>query len=93
MTGPPPTRAPQQAAPTPWHQEPLVILVLAFTLLGPFAIPMVWQSPKFTKGVKIGLTAILLLLSILFLALAVVVAWIVVVHFQTLADAFQQLES
>lgn len=90
MSQPPPPPV-SEAKPTPWHQEPVVILVLAFTLLGPFAIPMIWRSPKFTKGAKIALSLLLIALSLAALAILAWVAWILFAHLQELADLSQQL--
>lgn len=87
---PPPPRE-TASRPTPWHQEPLVILVLAFTLLGPFAIPMVWQTPKFSKGIKVVLTVVLVVLTLAAMVLTAWVVWLLVVHFRALAEAMREL--
>ncbi|MCP4643929.1 MAG: hypothetical protein GY851_26030 [bacterium] len=35
-----------------WYQSPIAILVLAFTVLGPLAIPLVWRSPQMGTKAK-----------------------------------------
>ena len=39
-----------------WYHEPWVVLLLLFFVLGPFGLPLVYQSPKFNRGWKIILT-------------------------------------
>ncbi len=39
-----------------WYLRPLGVLVLLFVVLGPFALPLLYKSPKFNKTLKIILT-------------------------------------
>lgn len=41
------------------------ILVMLFIFAGPFAIPLLWQSGKFPKGIKIGLTILVILIALI----------------------------
>jgi len=41
-----------QVASSPWYYEPVWILILAFAVLGPFALPLVWRTPKLGLGSK-----------------------------------------
>ena len=39
-----------------WYLQPIGIILLLFFVLGPFALPLLYRSPRFTKGWKIVLT-------------------------------------
>lgn len=39
-----------------WYYRPTWVLILLFLVLGPFALPYLWRSPRFTRGLKIVLT-------------------------------------
>ena len=40
----------------PWYHRPGWVLVLLFVILGPLALPYLWKSPRFSRGMKIALT-------------------------------------
>lgn len=42
-----------------WHQRPTVVII-ALLMIGPFALPMVWASPAFTKPAKIVITILVI---------------------------------
>ncbi len=46
-----------------WYYRPAV-LILAFLCVGPFALPLVWLNPNFSRKTKIIITAVVLVLSI-----------------------------
>jgi len=46
-----------------WYLRPVTIII-AILAVGPFAIPLVWLSPAFKKWLKVTLTVLLILLSI-----------------------------
>ena len=62
----------RQAQDTAWYYQPIWVFVLAFAVLGPFALPLVWMSPKMSVGAKIGMTIALLVYTILCLYYAYV---------------------
>ena len=41
-----------------WYARPWVILVLLFVVLGPFALPLLWRSPSFSRPMKLVLTVL-----------------------------------
>ena len=41
-----------------WYLSPPGVLVLLFVVLGPFALPLLYKSPKFNKVQKIVLTIV-----------------------------------
>ena len=55
---------------TKWYFKPYLI-VIAFLCVGPLALPMVWFHPRFSRGMKIGITAVVIILTC-FLAVALV---------------------
>ncbi len=50
----------RQDAGSAWYYHPVLILLLAFCVLGPFALPLLWRSPRMsTTGKAISTAAIL----------------------------------
>ncbi len=39
-----------------WYLRPIPVVLLLFFVLGPFGLPLVYKSPKFSRTVKIILT-------------------------------------
>ncbi len=39
-----------------WYLRPLGVVILLFFVLGPFGLPLLYKSPKFSKKSKILLT-------------------------------------
>ena len=39
-----------------WYYRPFWVLVLCFVVLGPFGLPYLWRSPRFSRGAKIFLS-------------------------------------
>ena len=52
----PPASREVLAKPPHWTENPIVVLLGLFILLGPLAVPMLWRSRRFTRGWKVGLT-------------------------------------
>ena len=48
-----------------WYYEPAWILALALLVVGPFALVLVWKSPKLSLAAKAALAAIILVYSAL----------------------------
>ncbi len=44
-----------------WYLNPIVVLVLLFLVLGPFALPLLYRSRGFSGGMKLILTVIVLI--------------------------------
>lgn len=51
---------------------PYVLLMLF--MVGPFAIPLLWQSPKFSKGAKIFWTVLVILMALVAIAVTTFLA-------------------
>ena len=44
-----------------WYLRPIGVLVLLFFVLGPFGLPLLYKSPKFSKASKVMLTIVVIL--------------------------------
>ncbi len=53
------------------------VLVLLFAAIGPLAFPVLWRSPKFSRGWKVFLTV----LVVIFTVVVVVVLWYAIDRF------------
>jgi len=39
-----------------WYLRPVIVVLLLFFVLGPFGLPLLYKSPKFSKKLRIILT-------------------------------------
>ena len=44
--------------PLKWYYRPAGVLLLLFVVLGPFGLPYLWKSPRFSRGMKVALTVL-----------------------------------
>lgn len=44
-----------------WYLRPVGVIILLFLVLGPFALPLLYKSPKFNKTLKIILTIVVII--------------------------------
>ena len=58
---------PPKAPKTPWYGK-TATLVISFLTVGPFALPLVWFHPVFSRRKKIIVTVIVLVLSYFLIA-------------------------
>lgn len=47
---------PKEDGKVKWYLRPMGVVLLLFFVLGPFGLPLLYKSPKFTKTLKIILT-------------------------------------
>ena len=47
-----------------WYLRPLGVILLLFLVLGPFGLPLLYKSPKFSKRSKILLTVVVIFYTI-----------------------------
>ncbi len=50
--------------PLKWYYNIWVVLLLLFFVLGPFGLPLVWKHPRFSRGLKWGLTVVTLVYTL-----------------------------
>lgn len=53
-----PTVSLREPARAKWYHNVWFVLVMLFFVLGPFGLPLVWKNPRFSRGLKIGLTVV-----------------------------------
>ena len=56
---PPPT-----AAKPKWYYNVWFVLLMLFFVLGPLGLPLVWKNPRFSRGVKVALTVVMVLYTL-----------------------------
>jgi hypothetical protein len=44
-----------------WYLKPISVILLLFLVLGPFGLPLLYRSPKFSKRLKIILTIVVVI--------------------------------
>jgi hypothetical protein len=44
-----------------WYYEPVFVLLLIFLVFGVFGLPLLWKSPRFSSGQKMGVTLVTVL--------------------------------
>ena len=47
---------PKEDGKVKWYLIPISVVLLLFFVLGPFGLPLLYKSPKFSKTIKILLT-------------------------------------
>ena len=47
-----------------WYYNVWFVLLMLFFVVGPFGLPLVWRNPRFSRGVKLALTAVMVLYTI-----------------------------
>jgi hypothetical protein len=47
---------PEEDGKIKWYLRPISVIMLLFFVLGPFGLPLLYKSPKFSKTIKIILT-------------------------------------
>ncbi len=53
-----PVGAVPSAAQVKWYHSVWFVLFMLFFVLGPFGLPLLWKSPRFSRGAKIAWTII-----------------------------------
>jgi len=46
-----------------WYYRPIPVLVLLFIVIGPFALPLLYKSPHFSKFWKVLLTILVVIFT------------------------------
>jgi len=72
-------------------EKPWYVIFMLLTV-GPMAIPLLWQSPRFSRTAKVVWSALILLLAIAGIAVLLIVGPAVEKPFHELQDAYQTLQ-
>ena len=60
-------RSQEPPAPLKWYYRPAWVLFLLFGVLGPFGLPYLWKSPRFSRSLKVVLTVLMVVYMALFI--------------------------
>ena len=60
-------RSREPPGPLKWYYRPVWVLVLLFVVLGPFGLPFLWKSSRFSRRLKIVLTVLVIAYTGLFI--------------------------
>ena len=47
-----------------WYYNVWFVLLMLFVVMGPFGLPLVWKNPRFSHGVKVALTVVMVLYTL-----------------------------
>jgi hypothetical protein len=59
--------SPTAATPPPpkkWYHSTVAVIV-AFCVVGPFAIPLVWKNPSYSMRIKVIVTAVMVIITVI----------------------------
>ena len=51
-----------------WFYSVWSVLLALFVVLGPFGLPLLWRSPRFSRGMKVLLTALTAVYTLVLIA-------------------------
>ena len=54
-----------------WYQNFWFVLLLLFFVLGPFGLPLVWKNPRFSRAIKILLTLVMVVYTVVLVQLTI----------------------
>ena len=81
--------APAQTAAKPrWYYNVWFVLLTLFFVAGPFGLPLVWKNPRFSRGVKIALTLVMVVYTVALIQMTVQAVKTVTEHFNQLTPVF-----
>jgi hypothetical protein len=78
---------PEERGKIKWYHRPSVVII-ALLGFGPFALPLVWASPKFTKWSKIIITFLVVALSVWLVKASVDLYQALLKHLRELQNAY-----
>lgn len=65
------TALPQQPPRERWYYNVWFVLFMLFFVLGPLGLPLVWKNPRFSRWVKLTLTMLMALYTVVLIDLTV----------------------
>jgi hypothetical protein len=54
-----------------WYYNVWFVLLMLFFVLGPLGLPLVWKNPRFSRGVKVTLTLVMILYTVVLIDVTV----------------------
>lgn len=70
-----------------WYYRPRWILILTFTALGPFALILVWKSPKMSLPAKISMALFIIVTTVIVVYLFVALGTVLLRSWRQLDEA------
>ncbi|GMV92558.1 MAG: hypothetical protein AMXMBFR82_23360 [Candidatus Hydrogenedentota bacterium] len=80
----------QKKARTRWYYEPVWILILGFAVIGPLVLPLVFKSPKLSRGAKWGISVAVILytlVTVYFGYVLIAIIWSYISEFNSQVDS------
>ncbi len=75
------------APPRPkWYHNLWFVLFILIFVAGPLGLPLVWNNPRFSRGMKIALTVVMVAYTVLVVALAIRTVRFILDHSASLSD-------
>ncbi len=65
-----------------WYLRPPAVILSLFFVLGPFGLPLLYRSPKFSKPIKIVLTVAVILYT----------AYLIIVSLEVAKEIYRRME-
>ena len=69
---------------TPWYYQPWAVILSLFFVLGPFGLPLLYQSPAFSKTWKAVLTLLTAAYTVYLIVATIQMAQQLTAHFSQL---------
>ena len=69
-----------QARPPKWYHNIWLVLFMLFFVLGPFGLGLVWGNPRFSRGVKITLTLVMVVYTVALAEMTIRTMQVVIEH-------------
>ncbi len=69
-----------------WYLKPISVVLILFFVLGPFGLPLLYKSPKFSRVAKIVLTVVVMIYTIYLVFASLEIAKELYIRVQELQD-------
>ena len=66
-----------------WFHSVWFVLLMLFVVMGPFGLPLLWKSPRFSRPLKIALTVLVVVYTV----------WILAASFKLVSGLIHDLEA
>ena len=63
-----------------WYHNIWFVLFMLFFVLGPFGLGLVWSNPRFSRGIKIALTLVMVVYTVVLVGMTIRTTQVVIEH-------------
>jgi hypothetical protein len=74
-----------------WYLNPIIVVLLLFFVLGPFGLPLLFKSPKFTRTSRIILTIIVIVYTLFLISASLEVGKELYIRMEELRGILEQM--